>query len=63
MIESIREKFLFIRSGSHPQRIFAHYNYIDQDILEFLSVEQEVYFNMRFNRQGPTAVDVRSTRN
>jgi tetratricopeptide (TPR) repeat protein len=62
MIESIREKFLFIRSGSYPRRILAHYYYIDQDILEFLSVGQKVYFNMRFNRQGPTAVDVRSGR-
>ena len=63
MIESIKEKFLFIRSGSYPRRIFAHSNYIDPDILEFLSIGQEVYFNMRFNRQGPTAVDVRSARN
>jgi cold shock CspA family protein len=63
MIESIKEKFLFIRSGSYPRRIFAHSNYIDPDILEFLSIGQEVNFNMRFNRQGPTAVDVRSARN
>jgi len=62
MIESIREKFLFIRSGSYPRRIFAHYKYIDADILEFLSIGQEVNFLLRFNRQGPTAVNVRSAR-
>jgi hypothetical protein len=30
-------------------------NYIDPDILEFLSIGQEVYFNMRFNRQHSIA--------
>jgi cold shock CspA family protein len=61
MIESVAEKFLFIRSGAYPRRIFAHYNYIDPDILEFLSIGQAVNFNIRFNREGPTAVDVRES--
>ena len=63
MVESMKEKFLFIRSGSYPRHIFAHYSYIDPDILEALSIGQEVNFRMRFNRQGPIAVDVRSARN
>jgi hypothetical protein len=38
MVESIKEKFLFIQSGAYPRHIFAHYSYIDPDILEFLSI-------------------------
>jgi tetratricopeptide (TPR) repeat protein len=59
-VESMKEKFLFIRSGSYPRHIFAHYLFIDPDVLESLSIGQEVNFRMRFNRQGATAADIRS---
>jgi cold shock CspA family protein len=62
MVESMKEKFLFIRSGSYPRHIFAHVSQIDLDILESLSIGQEVNFRMRFNRQGATAADIRSAR-
>jgi tetratricopeptide (TPR) repeat protein len=62
MIESMKEKFLFIKSGSYPRHIFAHYSDIDPDVLEDLSIGQEVNFRMRFSRQGATAADIRPTR-
>jgi cold shock CspA family protein len=62
MVESMKEKFLFIRSGSYPRHILAHYWSIDPDVLESLSIGQEVNFRMRFNRQGATAADIRSAR-
>jgi cold shock CspA family protein len=55
----MREKFLFIRSGSYPRHIFVHYSFIDLDILESLSIGQEVNFRMRFNRQGAIAADIK----
>jgi tetratricopeptide (TPR) repeat protein len=63
MVESMKEKSLFIRSGSYPRLIFAQYWSIDPDVLESLSIGQEVNFRMRFNRQGATAADIRSVRN
>jgi tetratricopeptide (TPR) repeat protein len=62
MVESMREKFLFIRSGSYPRHIFGHYSDIDLDVLESLSIGQEVNFRMRFNRQGATAADIKTAR-
>jgi hypothetical protein len=53
MVESMKENFLFIRSGCYPRHIFAHYSSIDPDVLESLSIGQEANFGMRFNRQGP----------
>ena len=37
-IESIEERFLFIRSGAYPRSIFAHYSNIDPDFLDPTSV-------------------------
>jgi tetratricopeptide (TPR) repeat protein len=59
-IESMRQKFLFIRSGSYPRSIFAHYSNIDPDFLEGLTIGDEAEFRIRFNRAGPTAVYVKA---
>ncbi len=61
-IESMKERFLFIRSGCYPRSIFAHYSYIELDILESLSIGQQINFWLRFNRAGPTAVDIKLMR-
>jgi cold shock CspA family protein len=59
-VESIKERFLFIRSGCYPRSIFAHYSHIELDILDSLSIGQEVDFFIRFNRAGPTAEDIKT---
>jgi cold shock CspA family protein len=61
-IESMKERFLFIRSGCYPRSIFAHYSYIEPDVLESLTIGQQVNFWLRFNRAGPTAVDIKLMR-
>ena len=58
LVESLKARFLFIRSGIYPRSIFAHHSYIDDDVLGDLSVGRDVNFRIRFNRAGPTAVDV-----
>ena len=54
----MKERFLFIRSGAYPKSIFAHYSCIDPDVFEDISIGREVNFRIRFNRGGPTAVDL-----
>jgi len=61
-VEALKERFLFIRSGSYPQRIFCHHSSIASEVLEELSIGKEVNFRVRFNREGPTAVDVQMGR-
>jgi cold shock CspA family protein len=58
-IESMKERFLFIRSGCYPRSIFAHYSHIEAEILDSLSIGQEVNFFIRFNRAGATAEDIK----
>jgi len=55
----MKERFLFIRSGCYPRSIFAHHSHIEAEILESLSIGQEVNFFIRFNRAGPTAEDIK----
>lgn len=57
-VESMKERFLFIRSGAYPRSIFAHYSLIYPEVLDELTIGREVNFRVRFNRTGPTAVDV-----
>jgi cold shock CspA family protein len=62
IIEATRDRFLFIRSGSYPESIFAHHSEIDPDLLEGLGVGTDVNFKVRFNRAGPMAVDMKKGR-
>ena len=57
-VESMKDRFLFIRSGAYPKSIFAHHSFIIPEVLDELSIGQEVSFRIRFNRAGPTAVDL-----
>ena len=57
-VESMKDRFLFIRSGAYPRSIFAHHSFITPEVLDELSIGQEVSFRIRFNRAGPTAVDL-----
>jgi tetratricopeptide (TPR) repeat protein len=58
VVESMKARFLFIRSGSYPKSVFAHHSDVDDQIMSELSVGTEVNFRIRFNRAGPTAVDL-----
>jgi hypothetical protein len=58
VVESLKARFLFIRSGIYPRSIFAHHSYVDNDILGDLSFGRDVNFRIRFNRAGPTAIDL-----
>jgi len=57
-VEAVRERFMFIRSAHYPRNIFAHRSSSNPDIMDDLSIGQEVNFRIRFNREGATAVDL-----
>jgi cold shock CspA family protein len=61
-VESLKERFLFIRSPHYLRDIFAHRTTSDADVFDEISIEPEVSFRIRFNRQGPMAIDLRSGR-
>jgi hypothetical protein len=58
VVENVRERYIFIRSSYYPRSIFAHRSSSDPDIMDDLSIGQDVNFRIRFNRAGATAVDV-----
>jgi len=58
-VEGMRPQFLFIRTGSYPNSVFAHNSLIDLDVLSELSVGTDVNFRIRFNRTGPCAIDLK----
>lgn len=58
-ITSIRPGYAFLRSSAYPIDIFGHRSMSDADIFDDLMIGDEINFRIRFNRQGPTAVDVR----
>jgi tetratricopeptide (TPR) repeat protein len=59
LVEDMKDRYFFIRSGAYPKRILAPHGEIDSGILESLAVGQEVNFRIRFSRAGAVAVDVR----
>lgn len=61
-VSSIRTGFAFIRSAAYPVDVFGHRSMSDHDIFDELEIGGEVNFRIRFNRQGPTAVDVKPGR-
>ena len=62
VVESVRERFLFIKSPRYPRDIFAHRSSSDPDVIDELAIGQEVNFRIRFNREGPMAVDIKPGR-
>lgn len=61
-ITSIKSQFVFIRSSAYPADIFGHRYMSNQDVFDDLMIGDDVHFRIRFNRAGPTAVDIRPGR-
>ncbi len=59
VVESLTERFFFIRFGGYPKAIFAHWNSLSEPEYDLLESGQSVSFQLRFNRKGPVAIDVR----
>jgi cold shock CspA family protein/tetratricopeptide (TPR) repeat protein len=57
-VESMRERFIFLKSGSYPEDIFVHHTDIVPSVMDQLENGSDVNFRVRFNRAGPVAVDV-----
>ncbi|MDP2738226.1 MAG: SIR2 family protein [Pseudorhodobacter sp.] len=57
-IESIKERFFFVRFGGYPVAIFAHMSSLVDLNFEDLQVGAPVMFKLRFNRKGPVAIAV-----
>lgn len=61
-VESLKERFLFIKSPQYMRDIFAHRSSSNPDVFDELAIGQEVNFKVRFNRQGPMAIDLQPGR-
>jgi len=59
-IESVKDRYFFIRFGGYPAAIFAHMTSLTNMSIDELQVGMAVLFRVRFNRRGPVAVAVRS---
>ena len=53
-----KERFFFIKSGSFPESAFAFFNALKNAEYEDLENGQKVSMKLRFNREGPNAVEV-----
>jgi cold shock CspA family protein len=62
VVQSIRERFLFIKSFQYPRDIFGHRSSSNADVFDELAIGQEVNFRLRFNREGPMAIDIKPGR-
>jgi cold shock CspA family protein len=58
LILSLRDRFLFIKTAQYARDIFAHRGSSNPDIFDDLDIGQEVNFRIRFNREGPMAIDI-----
>jgi len=55
VVDSIKDRFFFVRFGGYPVPIFAHMSSLVELSFDELQVGSPVMFKLRFNRQGPTA--------
>jgi len=62
-ITSIRPGFVFLHSSAYPTDIFGHRSMSNADLFDDLMIGDEVVFRIRFNREGPTAIEMRQGRN
>jgi tetratricopeptide (TPR) repeat protein len=62
VVERLRGRFLFVKSPRYPRDIFAHRSSSNPDVFDELAIGQEVNFRIRFNREGPNAVDIKCGR-
>lgn len=58
-IDSVKEGFFFIRTGSYPNKIFAHRTEFDDSEVDEIEAGMNVNMKFRFNRFGPVGVTVR----
>lgn len=61
-ITGIKPNFIFIQSAAYPTDVFGHRAMSNTDIFDDLMIGDKVNFSVRFNREGPTAVNVKSGR-
>ena len=61
VVDTRKERFFFIRSGSFPKAAFSHYSSLEEATYGQLEVGRAVVFKLRFNRRGPVAVSVKMT--
>jgi cold shock CspA family protein len=54
-----KERFFFIKSGTFPKPAFAFFDTLQNAEYEDLENGQKVSMKLRFNRQGPCAVEVK----
>ena len=59
VVDTRKERFFFIRSGSFPKSAFAHYSSLAGAAYDKLEVGRAVVFKIRFNRRGPEAASVK----
>jgi cold shock CspA family protein len=62
LVATHREQFLFVKSGAYPDDIFAHQRDSAAEVFEELKVGAGANFRLRFNRNGPCAVDLKPGR-
>lgn len=58
-VDSVHDRFLFIRFGGYKTSIFGHIDGLVDMRPEDVSVGMNVSFRLRFNRRGPVAVQIR----
>ena len=57
-VETIKDRFFFVRFGGYPTAVFSHMSSLVELNFEDLQVGTPVMFKLRFNRKGPVAVTV-----
>jgi len=57
-VDAAQAGYFFLRSGAYPKRIFAHRSAFEETEVDEIEIGQQVFFRLRFNRQGPVAVSV-----
>ena len=55
-VETVKDRFFFIRFGGYPVAIFAHMSSLVDANFDELQVGSQIMFKLRFNRRGPIAV-------
>ena len=60
VVESVNQRFFFVRFGGYPRAVFAHWRAWLEPDYDTLKAGRQVSFKLRFNRKGPVAVEVRA---
>ncbi len=57
-VDASQSGYFFVRSGAYAKRIFAHRSAFEENEVDEIQIGQQVFFRLRFNRQGPVAASV-----